>query len=273
MPVLALETRSPDWREICPACAPLCKTPIGRSKQVRVVWQRQDGHLVKYCHRCEDQKTEPKPVGFVAPKLLVRRRTEVERAQLAAYLWSRSKPFMGTLANAYLSHVRGIRVRPPATLRFLPSYDQHPPAMIAAFGLTGENEPGRLGKPDHVCAVHLTLLSGNGLTSLGKRMVGLPSGVPIALAPPNDGLGLVIAEGVEDALSLHEATGLGAWAAGSAAHMGKLGDAVPDYIECVTLAEDDNKAGQKACHRLGQALLARGFEVRCLRLKGGDDGT
>ena len=47
-------------------------------------------------------------------------------------------------------------------------------------------------------------------------MIGRSSGSPIVLAPANDLLGLVISEGIEDALSLHEASGCGAWAAGSA---------------------------------------------------------
>jgi hypothetical protein len=42
---------------------------------------------------------------------------------------------------------------------------------------------------------------------------------PIVLAPPNDLLGSSITEGIEDALTMHEATGLGTWAAGSAARL------------------------------------------------------
>ena len=47
------------------------------------------------------------------------------------------------------------------------------------------------------------------------------------LAPMNDLLGLAITEGVEDALSIHAATGLGAWAAGAASRLPALADAVP----------------------------------------------
>ncbi len=99
-------------------------------------------------------------------------------------------------------------------------------------------------------------------------MLGPVSGQPIVLAPPNDGLGLVITEGIEDALSLHEATGLGAWAGGSAGHMSKLGQVVPGYIESVTLAEDANEAGRRACAGLAEDLFRRGIEVRILRIGG-----
>ena len=47
-------------------------------------------------------------------------------------------------------------------------------------------------------------------------MIGRSTGAPIVLAPLTDALGLAITEGIEDALSVHEATGLGVWAAGSA---------------------------------------------------------
>ena len=140
--------------------------------------------------------------------------------------------------------------------------------MIAAFGFAEEIEPGHLKASDSPTAVHLTRLAADGRSKIDKRMLGPVSGQPIVLAPPNDGLGLVITEGIEDALSLHEATGLGAWAGGSAGHMSKLGQVVPGYIECVTLAEDDNEAGRKACSRLANDLLSRGIEVRILRIGG-----
>src|SRR5690606_5096012 len=98
---------------------------------------------------------------------------------------------------------------------------------------------GELRVPEEPPAVHLTRLKPDASGRLDKIMIGPVSGHPIMLAPVNDGLGLVIAEGIEDALSLHEATGLGAWAAGSATHMPKLAPEVPDYVSWVTLAEDD----------------------------------
>lgn len=41
-------------------------------------------------------------------------------------------------------------------------------------------------------------------------MIGRSKGAPIVLAPLNDLLGLIVTEGIEDALSAHQATGLGA---------------------------------------------------------------
>ena len=61
--------------------------------------------------------------------------------------------------------------------------------------------------------VHITRLAADGSGKAGtdrdKFMRGLARGSPIVLAPPNDLLGLAITEGIEDALSVYAATGLG----------------------------------------------------------------
>jgi hypothetical protein len=137
--------------------------------------------------------------------------------------------------------------------------------MIAAFTMAVEIEPGLLCvSADAVRAVHLTKLKPDGM---GKADIPDPkiilgrgaSGVPIILAPPNDLLGLAITEGIEDALSVHAATGLGAWAAGSASRMPAMADAVPDYIDCVTIYGDNNKAGIDGARALLRGLNDRGI--------------
>jgi hypothetical protein len=77
----------------------------------------------------------------------------------------------------------------------------------------------------------------------------------------NELLGLAITEGIEDGLSLHAATGLGAWSAGSANRMPALADAVPDYTDCVTVVADANEAGERNSAMLAQRLNARGIHA------------
>ena len=140
--------------------------------------------------------------------------------------------------------------------------------MIAAFGTCDEVEPGVLAAPRDVQAVHLTLLksdgSGKADTKPDKIMVGSPGGLPVVLAPPNDLLGLAITEGIEDALTRHQVLGLGAWAAGSAPHMGKLGDAVPDWIDCVSVFADADQQGQRKSTLLADHLNVRGIFAEVL---------
>jgi hypothetical protein len=132
--------------------------------------------------------------------------------------------------------------------------------MIAAYALVDEPEPGLLGQPRNVQSVHLTHLLTDGSDrergEKAKTTKGSPKKIiqingepeelstPIVLAPPNDLQALAITEGIEDALSIHQALGIGAWAAGSAPCMPKLALRVPDYIEVVhvELHPDDGRA-------------------------------
>jgi hypothetical protein len=153
------------------------------------------------------------------------------------------------------------------TLGFLtPSKPGHHPALIAAAGLPIEPEPGLLSiETIKVAAIHLTLLKPDGLGKADVRpskiIVGPITGSPIVVAPPNDLLGLAITEGIEDALSIHAATGLGAWAAGSAAHMGALAAIVPGWIDNITICVDGNVAGHRGADELARGLKGRGIHV------------
>ena len=159
----------------------------------------------------------------------------------ARWLWKCRRPLEGSLGEVYL-RARGYGGTLPATLGFLPPLkSEHQPAMIAAFALAGEPEPGLLSvHDDRVCGVHLTLLkpdgSGKAEIRRNKLMVGPSNGWPIVLAPLNDALGLVICEGIETGLSLYDATGCGVWVAGCASRMPALANKVPSYIDCVTVA-------------------------------------
>jgi len=152
------------------------------------------------------------------------------------------------------------------TLGFLPGRGHYPPAMISAFGMPEELEPGRVISiaPAAVKAVHITRLlpdgSGKAGTETDKIMIGTPRGAPIVLANPNDLNGLAITEGIEDALSVHEATGLGAWAAGSASFLPALAAVIPSYIDFVTIVSDPDQDGQRFARQLKPGLAERGIE-------------
>jgi len=205
--------------------------------------------------------------GDTAPES-VKGTGEYERRQheKAAWLWGRRRPIAGTVAERYLREARGYSGSPPATLGFLPPHKrEHRPAMIAAFAIVDEPEPGVLGKPLDVGAVHLTLLrddgSGKADAEPNKLIIGSPLSRPIVLAPPNDLMGLAICEGIEDALTAHTATGLGAWAAGAAGFMLKLAKMVPSYIEVVTIFAHSDVAGERGARQLAAALRQRDIEV------------
>ena len=185
----------------------------------------------------------------------------------ARWFWRRRRPITGTIAETYLREARGYHGVIQATLGFLPARNGHEPALIAAFGMTTEPEPGVLAiSDDAVMAVQLIKLkldgSGKADVEPNKLIIGRGAlGSPIVVAPPNDLNGLTICEGVEDALSIHEATGLGAWASGGAGRMPAFAKTVPDYIDCVTVIADDDDAGRRHASELVARLRKRGFET------------
>jgi hypothetical protein len=88
--------------------------------------------------------------------------------------------------------------------------------------------------------IHITRLASDGSGKAGtdadKIMFGSSAGWPIVLAAVNDLLGLAITEGIEDGLSVHEATGLGTWVAGCASRLPGLAGAIPAWVR----ERDDN---------------------------------
>jgi Toprim domain len=181
------------------------------------------------------------------------------------------KPIAGSIAETYLRECRGYHGPLPATLGFLPANGNYDPAMIAAFGVAAEPEPGRLAvNDDAVTGVHMTKLrpdgSGKADVEKPKIMLGSSKGQPIVVAPLNDLLGLAITEGIEDALTVHELTGLGAWAAGSAGRLPALSDVVPDYVHCVSVFVDTDVVGRKNAAELVARVKERGIYAEPLEL-------
>jgi hypothetical protein len=60
---------------------------------------------------------------------------------------------------------------------------------------------------------------------------------------------------------MHEATGLGVWAAGCASRLPALADAIPDFIDCVTVVVDDDADGRRHSAALAGRIRARRIEV------------
>jgi len=264
----------------CPVCGPERRSVAKqRAKKLRL-WCADPAFITYHCVRCGAQgwssdSGTPRSSGStidvaaIAEEVQRREADEVrEKLKLALSLWRRRLPIVRSAAEIYLRSVRCYGGRLPATLGFLPATEIHPPAMIAAFGMAQETLPDEIMIADGVIrGVHLTKLKPDGSAKAGtdndKIMIGKSAGYPIVLALVNDGLGLAIAEGIEDALSLHEATGLGVWAAGSASRLPALADKIPSYVEAVSIAADDDDVGIENANRLGQIVL-RSRECRIL---------
>jgi hypothetical protein len=188
-------------------------------------------------------------------------RDDAARTAKAAWLWSQRRSLTGSPVEKYLRR-RGYTGEIPATIRHLPPRGEHSAAMICAFGIAPEIEPGLIAPPKIVPGIHLTKLTDDGDKIANgdgnaKIMVGTCKGWPIIISPSNDLLGMAITEGVEDALNAFQATGLGVWAAGSAGFMPALAALIPDYIECVTIFAHSDPAGRSNAIELARKLKLR----------------
>jgi hypothetical protein len=178
------------------------------------------------------------------------------------------QPLRGAIGETYLREARAYRGPLPPTLGFLPARGEYPPAMIAAFGIPDEPEPDVIALPNsQIRGVHLTRLAPDGhdrdRSQKAKIMIGFSKGSPLVLSPPTDGLGLIVSEGIENALSGFEATGLCAWAAGSASRLPALAAAIPNWVESLTILADNDVDGRRHAALLArEASKARRLEVR-----------
>jgi hypothetical protein len=189
---------------------------------------------------------------------------DTTQADKARWLWSRCVPATPDTPVAKYLGKRGYTGPIPPTIAYLSPHGEHRPAMIAAFGLVPEIEPGVIIAPPQISGVHLTKLTIAGDkadTDPVKITLGPSVGQPIMLSAVNDLLGLAVVEGIEDGLSVYAATGLGVWVAGTAGRMPALADAIPNYVECVTIYKHSDADGRTNTIKLAEKLTARSMEV------------
>lgn len=199
---------------------------------------------------------------------------EAAQRSLARHLFARGQPIeQSEAASRYIREARAYCGPIPPTIRYLPAYRGHKHAIVCAYGIPVEVEPGVLRlRDDTIRGVHLIKLNADGSDrhrpteadpESAKVTIGRCPGLPIVCAPFAEcSNALVVSEGVEDALTQCAAMGIGAWAAGGASRMPSLAETVPDYVECVSICVDDNEAGRVYSAKLAQSLHARRIEVR-----------
>jgi hypothetical protein len=173
-----------------------------------------------------------------------------EYRELWVALWEEAEPGH-PLLRRYL-RARGLSLEPPPTLRltFLRGREDAP-LMVA-----------RVEGPGGLQGLHLTLLEPDGLGRKEKRLArgSKPKGGAIRLFPLEAGQPLALAEGIETALAVREATGWPVWATIAAPFMKEV--ALPPEVKEVVIAADHDKAGIEAAHALARRLLREGRRVR-----------
>lgn len=242
---------------------------------------REDGRILVHCHAGCTQRAViaamrsrglwpgeaiELPVVDEAERVRRREARAVERRRRAArarQFWRCSLPLAGSPAERYLRG-RGLRGPFPPTLRYLrdalhTETGLRLPAMLAAVATW----PAR-----DVSAVHRTYLTADGSRKApvtgSKLMLGLMEGGAVRLAPA--GPTLIVAEGIETALSVQEALGLPAWAAGAAPFLELLilPPAPLAAVVIVAADHDESGRGEEAARKAGQRWAAEGREVRIM---------
>lgn len=171
----------------------------------------------------------------------------------ALTIWSTSTPATGTLAETYLRW-RGLDLPIPESIRFaaLRYRGREYPVLVAAV----------TGADDRVCGIQRTYLAddGRGKADLPtpKLSLGRVRGGAIRLAPVAGEL--VVAEGLEDGLTLHQELGVAAWAAAGASNLSTM--RFPPIVRRVTVGGDNDDAGRAAAAKAAESFALRGVEAR-----------
>ena len=190
--------------------------------------------------------------------VVLRSLDRTEALAAARRMWNFSQPISGTLANRYLKIARGINIELPSSLRYHstlrhPSGSSHP-AMLACV----ENHEGRF------VGVHRTWLDATEASLKApvkpqKAALGNISGGAIRLSARLSDT-VVLSEGIEDGLSIVEATGLTVWAVAGTSGLRSV--RLPDCVCSVIIAGDNDTPGRAAVHVAAMRLHSEGRNVR-----------
>jgi putative DNA primase/helicase len=192
-------------------------------------------------------------------------RDDTKRTEASLAIWQSAVPADGTPVETYLRS-RGLNKPPPSSLRFHAGL-KHPtsgiwPAMVALI---------TRGTDDTPLAVHRTFLGRDGAGKApvdpAKMMLGPCRGGAVRLGPIGDRL--MVAEGIETALSAMQATGQPAWAALSTSGLRTLD--LPAEVRDVIVLADGDEPGEAAASDCGLRWKREGRQVRIARPPRGAD--
>jgi putative DNA primase/helicase len=245
-----LQRRRPnEWRGACPCCGYATAFVVTNKGGLPLFW------CANGCPKCELVKLIFGESDN-APRAAVGGPPKRDRAELAAMLFKVAQGPCDSPVSAYL-HSRALELPPEDVLRFEPRA-RHPnkmelPAMRAAV----RDSSGK------IIALHSTYLRADGAGKAAidpvRSTLGNTRGGAVHLFPAASSL--ILAEGIETALSAAVLLGFPAWAALSA---GNLSSSIvpPSDVREIIVAVDNDVPGRKAAHEAAARLRALGFAVK-----------
>ena len=175
-------------------------------------------------------------------------------------LWRESLNASHSIVDSYL-HSRGLLLDSmPRSIRYQPNLYHKPtnksfPAMLSA--VTKYGNAGIMG-------LHRTYLKADGVDkadiSPNKMMLGHVKGGAVKFGSPNGTL--ILAEGIETALSVYLSTGIPTWACLSTSGLMTIEVPPLSVIQEIIIAVDNDNAGIIAANTLANRLLAHSYEVK-----------
>jgi putative DNA primase/helicase len=206
--------------------------------------------------------------GDYAPRVISASRSHDDASRIARALriWKNTERGRGSIVEQYLASREIVLEQWPASLRFHP----HCPRPRDGEGNNVSPLRAMVALVEHVArgpvAVHCTYLradgSGKADIEKPKAMFGPVAGGAVRFGTPRVGQRLVVAEGIENALSVAVACSIPVWAALSAVGIKKL--ALPPEATHVVICADHDASGtgQRAAQEAGGRWLAEGRRVR-----------
>lgn len=203
-----------------------------------------------------------------APRVAANDRTDCDdakRTEAALAIWQSATPEGGALVETYLIS-RGLHLPQTTALRFHAGL-KHPsggvwPALVALVTSGSDNKP---------LAIHRTFLARDGVGKApvdpAKMMLGPCRGGVVRLASPGDVL--MVAEGIETALSAMQATRQPAWAALSTSGLRAID--LPSTVREVIVLADGDEPGEAAARECAWRWKREGRRVRIARPPQGMD--
>jgi len=189
----------------------------------------------------------------------VQKITKVNINEYIKKLWNESLNPKNSVVENYLKN-RGLLLDDiPRSIRYCPSLYHKPtgkyfPVMLSAISKYGIDE---------IIALHRTYLKADGSDKAdilpNKMMLGQVKGGAVNIA--SAGSVLIVAEGIETALSIYVSTKIPTWACLSASNLTTIDTPPVNITPKIIIAADNDRAGIRAANKLAIRLLDNGYKV------------
>lgn len=251
------------------AYCPICQQP-DTSNPALSIQNGDHGGYYLYCHKskcCPSDVmfwlNERAPQAALSNPVPPARRPTQDRLEQAWKIWDATQPIGGTLGEVYLRN-RGIREPLPECLRFSP---------LLWHGPTKQLAPAIVARAEPLGSVHRIFLNGQAqkLTNDHKCKLSLGPVRGGAVRLRSGNYGLIVAEGIETALSVpevytHLAFNFSLWATLGTSGMRTLElPEAQEYRNKLVIAADGGGPGTEAALVLARNGAALGWDVEFLQ--------